>query len=123
MEKQSHLQELRKTAVELMNIALEYWQKAEPNQSYSCSKLAKIELAEKSKLWRVYLDKGVYQTRTLDKYLQYHTLPKYPRWGSIIQTVEYILNHYPVFSPKKKELEKKLEQLETMLIKKDYKNE
>jgi two-component system sensor histidine kinase ChiS len=50
-------------------------------------------LAEKSKLWRVYMDRSSPQTRTLDKYLNLDTLPKAPRWKTVVASAEYVLKH------------------------------
>ena len=36
------------------------------------------------------------QTRTLDKYLSLDTLPKAPRWKTVVATAEYVLNHGPL---------------------------
>ncbi len=76
---------IRTQIVDVMRHSLDYWQKA-TNES-------KIELAEKSKLWRVYLDRSSLQTRTLDKYLQIDTLPKSPRWRTVLSTAEYVLEN------------------------------
>ncbi|RJG48474.1 response regulator [Motilimonas pumila] len=78
---------LRSQIVDTMRSALEHWQTATGE--------GKIELAEKSKLWRVYLDRSSLQTRTLDKYLQIDTLPKSPRWRTVLSTAEYVLEHCP----------------------------
>ena len=53
----------------------------------------KIVLAEKSKLWRVCMDRSSPQTRTLDKYLNLDTLPKAPRWKTVVASAEYVLKH------------------------------
>ena len=56
----------------------------------------KIVLAEKSKLWRVYMDRSSPQTRTLDKYLSLDTLPKAPRWKTVVASAEYVLKQCPL---------------------------
>ncbi|MFO6422390.1 response regulator [Motilimonas sp. KMU-193] len=94
---------LRNQIVDTMKTALELWQES--------TGLGKIELAEKSKLWRVYLDRSSLQTRTLDKYLQIDTLPKSPRWRTVLSTAEYVLSHCKL-TPEQKEL---LEQAKTAL--------
>ncbi|MCJ2378685.1 response regulator [Vibrio sp. ZSDZ34] len=76
---------LREVLVETMTSALEYWEKV-TGQS-------KFAFAEQSGLWRVYLDRSTLQTRTLDKYLRVETLPKTPRWRTVISSIEYILEH------------------------------
>jgi two-component system sensor histidine kinase ChiS len=52
---------------------------------------SKVDLAENSGLWTVYLDGSTAKTRTLDKYLSLQTLPKNPRWETVARTVNYVL--------------------------------
>lgn len=78
-------QAMRKELVLAMNLALQYWQ--------THTQENKLSFATKSGLWRVYVDRGTPQTRTLDKYLAIHTLPKSPRWRSVLQSIDYILQH------------------------------
>ncbi|GAL24003.1 chitin catabolic cascade sensor histidine kinase ChiS [Vibrio variabilis] len=68
-----------------MTSSLSYWEEV-TGQS-------KFAFAEQSGLWRVYLDRSTLQTRTLDKYLRLETLPKTPRWRTVLSSVEYILEH------------------------------
>lgn len=73
----------RRTIVDVMTLALECWQKGH--------RKGKIELAEESGLWRVYMDRSSPQTRTLDKYLLLETLPRHPRWRDVVRTADYVL--------------------------------
>ena len=73
----------RKTVVDLMNQALEAWEQTTGKN--------KIQLAEESGLWRVYLDADSYKTRTLDKYLDLKRLPKNPRWKDVLKSAEFVL--------------------------------
>jgi hypothetical protein len=75
----------RRSIVEVMTLALDYWQKTK--------RKGKIELAEESGLWRVYMDRSSLQTRTLDKYLLVETLPRNPRWRDVVRTAEYVLRN------------------------------
>lgn len=75
----------RRCLVDVMTLALDYWQKAK--------RKGKIELAEESGLWRVYMDRSSLQTRTLDKYLLVETLPRNPRWRDVVRTAEYVMRH------------------------------
>ncbi|MFM2042364.1 MAG: hypothetical protein RLY86_940 [Pseudomonadota bacterium] len=75
----------RRALVDTMTLTLDYWQK--------CRGKGKIELAEDSGLWRVYMDRSSLQTRTLDKYLLVETLPRNPRWRDVVRTAEYVLRH------------------------------
>jgi CheY-like chemotaxis protein len=76
-------QDLRDVTVQLVRDSIAMWQK------YSGK--SKIELAENSRLWRVYMDGSTAKTRTLDKYLSLQTLPKNPRWETVNRTVHYVL--------------------------------
>ncbi len=51
---------------------------------------SKVALAEESTLWKAYLDRGTFKTRTLDKYLSLATLPKKPRWREVIKTAAFV---------------------------------
>ena len=76
---------LRRALVDTMRLTLETWQQSTGK--------GKIVLAEKSKLWRVYMDRSSPQTRTLDKFLNLDTLPKAPRWKTVVASAEYVLRH------------------------------
>ncbi|MGU5758073.1 ATP-binding protein [Aeromonas caviae] len=76
---------LRRALVDTMRLTLETWQQSTGK--------GKTVLAEKSKLWRVYMDRSSPQTRTLDKYLNLDTLPKAPRWKTVVASAEYVLKH------------------------------
>ena len=51
----------------------------------------RIELADRSKIWRVSIDDGRLRTRSLDKYLSIDKLPQQPRWRGVVQTCHYVL--------------------------------
>ncbi|WP_290369147.1 hypothetical protein [Vibrio hippocampi] len=78
-------QKTRQELVSAMNLALKYWQ-SQPQEN-------KVTFATKSGLWRVYIDRGTPQTRTLDKYLNQETLPMSPRWRRVLHSIDYILQH------------------------------
>lgn len=94
---------IRTILVEIMCTALGYWKET--------TGLSKFEFAEQSGLWRVYLDRCTLQTRTLDKYLQIETLPKTPRWRTVLKSADYILHH----CHQKSGARDKLEQLKNKL--------
>ncbi|GAD78480.1 hypothetical protein VEZ01S_02_00610 [Vibrio ezurae NBRC 102218] len=82
-DKESKQQNMRQLLVDCMSCALEYWEAQQGN--------SKFTFAEQSGLWRVYLDRSTLQTRTLDKYLRIETLPKTPRWRTVLNSLDYIL--------------------------------
>ena len=97
----------RRSIVEVMTLALDYWQKSKHK--------GKIELAEESGLWRVYMDRSSLQTRTLDKYLLVETLPRNPRWRDVVRTAEYVLRHSNESAPERDELVRALAALKQYL--------
>ncbi|MCW8332257.1 response regulator [Vibrio paucivorans] len=84
---------MREVLVDAMTSAISYWERT-TGQS-------KFNFAEQSGLWRVYLDRSTLQTRTLDKYLRIETLPKTPRWRTVLSSLEYILEHCQEQSPER----------------------
>jgi len=74
---------LREHVVRVMNLALTCWE-------YDLGK-TKIDLAEESRIWPVYIDKSTPTTRTLDKYLNIDNCPKNPRSQRVIDTAEFVL--------------------------------
>ena len=68
-----------------MQACIQFWQKSTGKN--------KAQLADSSNLWRVYIDGSTAKTRTLDKYLSLQSLPKKPRWETVIATAHYVLDH------------------------------
>ncbi|WP_159739330.1 response regulator [Vibrio atypicus] len=88
---------MREILVDAMTNAIEYWE--------SVTGETKFAFAEQSGLWRVYLDRSTLQTRTLDKYLRMETLPKTPRWRTVLSSLDYILEHCNEQSPQRTHIE------------------
>jgi hypothetical protein len=97
----------RQSIVEVMTLALDYWQRTKHK--------GKIELAEDSGLWRVYMDRSSLQTRTLDKYLLVETLPRNPRWRDVVRTAEYVLRNAAEALPERERLVEALARLKLHL--------
>jgi len=74
---------LREQAVTVMRSSLTCWE-------HDLGK-SKLDLAEDSRIWPVYLDKSTPTTRTLDKYLHIDSCPKNPRIQRVIDTAEFVL--------------------------------
>jgi CheY-like chemotaxis protein len=94
----------RHNLVEGTRLALRLWEK------YTGK--SKAELAEESNLWRVYIDGGTLKTRTLDKYLNEKSLPKRPRWRSVIKTLDYVGQHCTLQPSERDRLEELTQQIE-----------
>ena len=96
---------IREQVVKVMNNALACWTQ-DLNKT-------KIELAEESKIWPVYIDKSTPTTRTLDKYLSISQSPKNPRTQRVIDTAEFVIkNIVDKESPKKTEFQASLDELQ-----------
>jgi PAS domain-containing protein len=74
---------LREQAIAVMRAALECWE-------HDLGK-SKLELAEESGIWPVYIDKSTPTTRTLDRYLHIDSCPQNPRSQRVIDTAEFVL--------------------------------
>ncbi len=107
---ESHLSKseiMRSVLVEAMTCSLDYWE--------AVTGKTKFDFAEQSGLWRVYLDRSSLQTRTLDKYLRVETLPKTPRWRTVLSSLDYILEHCHEKSPDRTHIEKLRSKLHHLL--------
>lgn len=51
---------------------------------------SKVDLAESSRCWRVYIDGTTVKTRTFDKYLSARSVPDHPRWRAVVRTANYV---------------------------------
>ena len=87
--KDIHSEQQRILLVKLLQTTLGFWER------YSGK--TKVQLAEESQCWRVYIDGTTVKTRTFDKYLKLHSLPSNPRWRLVIRTAYFVLetNHLP----------------------------
>ena len=92
--------DIREVAVNLIRNSISLWQKY--------SNKSKVELAEGSGLWRVYVDGSTAKTRTLDKYLSLQALPKNPRWETVARTANYVLEECELTDKDRNEFVKKL---------------
>ena len=101
--------QLREQVVQVMNMSLSCWE-------HDLCK-TKLELAEESKIWPVYMDKSTPTTRTLDKYLNIDNCPKNPRSQRAVDTAEFVLRNMSKRSPGKKckELNEALESFRMLI--------
>lgn len=87
----------RHVLVDLMVLTLQCWEQTTGKD--------KIELAEKSKLWRVTNDNSQLRVRTMDRYFSIKKLPKAPRWQAVLDTAYFVLNQGPRDTRVMKQLE------------------
>ncbi|WP_260259866.1 hybrid sensor histidine kinase/response regulator [Vibrio intestinalis] len=106
-ESQSKQEIMREVLVDAMTSAIDYWE--------SATGQTKFTFAEQSGLWRVYLDRSTLQTRTLDKYLRIETLPKTPRWRTVLSSLDYILEHCKESTSQRTHIEEQRDKLQHLL--------
>ncbi len=94
----------RNDLIQATRLAIRLWEK------YSGK--SKATLAEASKIWRVYVDGGTIKTRTLDKYLNEKTLPKNPRWRSVIKTMDFVTLNCSVDESEKRQIQALISKIE-----------
>lgn len=99
--------DLNQKLLELMELSLNYWE--------NMAGKTKIELAEESGIWKIYIDKDTVRTRTLDRYLSIETFPKKPRWKDVLATAQFVASHPEVLPSERLELEEKIKALEDIL--------
>ncbi|NRA24948.1 MAG: response regulator, partial [Oleispira sp.] len=104
LDRASSGQDPRSFLVSALRLTIDLWEKY-TNKS-------KIELAEESNIWRIYLDGSTAKTRTLDKYLSIKSLPKNPRWRPVIRTANYIKLNCPLSSKEDEQLTELIQQIE-----------
>lgn len=73
----------RRELVELMVYAVETWERV--------SGRTRIDLAEKSRVWRVTVDEGRLRVRAMERYLSLSKLPRQPRWREVLRTAYFVL--------------------------------
>ncbi len=97
--------------VGLMNVSLRHWEAGTGK--------TKVDLAEESRIWKAYLDRGTWKTRTLDKYLALETLPKKPRWREVVRTANFVLSHCNPGADANDEIKSLISQAEALLKQKN----
>lgn len=90
--------------VQTMRRCLSAWERS--------THLSKVDLAEKSRCWSVYLDGTSAKTRTLDKYLSTKTLPSKPRWRSVLNTAKFVLDHCDLPQNEEAEIQALIQQVD-----------
>lgn len=93
------MQDKRSMAVNVVKNAVDCW--------VATTGTTKVELAEQSGLWNVYMERdGYFRTQTLDKYLDQDLLPQKPRWQKVLLTADFVLANCLQDSMLRRELEK-----------------
>lgn len=95
--------DFRQLLVELLIETLALWEKS--------TQTDRIELAEKSGIWKVSIDDGRLRTRSLDKYIDINKIPQNPRWRNVVKTSHYVLAECKVEQDERLALEAKLDHI------------
>ena len=69
--------------VDLMLALVETWERSTGSN--------RIELAERSRIWRVNIDDGRLRTRAMERYLSVSKLPHNPRWCDVMRSAYFVL--------------------------------
>ncbi len=69
--------------VSLMQLSLDLWERQ--------TRKTRIDLAERSGVWRITIDEGRLRVRAMDRYLSLDTLPEKPRWREVLRTAYFVL--------------------------------
>lgn len=81
-------EDFRRALVELMLALVEAWERS--------TGTSRLELAEKSRLWRVTIDDGRLRARAMERYLSLSKLPRNPRWRDVLRSAYHVLGHCPL---------------------------
>ncbi|WP_408952890.1 PAS domain-containing protein [Lysobacter sp. Hz 25] len=88
----------RRALVELMLAVVEAWERSTGQ--------GRLELAEKSRIWRVTVDDGRLRARAMERYLSLSKLPRQPRWRDVLRSGYYVLAECPLEESVRSELQK-----------------
>jgi two-component system sensor histidine kinase ChiS len=93
--------DFREALVALMQGALQAWEAA--------TGLNRVELAERSRLWRVHIDDGRLRTRALERYLSLSRLPQNPRWRDVLRTAYFVLGECKLDAAARDDLQRQVD--------------
>lgn len=79
----SSQQRFRRALVELMLATVDAWERSTGQ--------GRLELAEKSRIWRVTIDDGRLRARSMERYLTLSKLPQNPRWRDVLRSAYFVL--------------------------------
>jgi two-component system, sensor histidine kinase ChiS len=76
-------QAFRRALVELMLAVADAWERSTGQ--------TRLELAEKSRIWRITIDDGRLRARAMERYLNLSKLPQNPRWRDVLRSAYFVL--------------------------------
>ena len=96
-ESDDRQQRFRSMLVALMQLSLDLWERI--------TRKTRIDLAERSGVWRITIDEGRLRVRAMDRYLSLDTLPEKPRWREVLRTAYFVLAELELSSEQREQLE------------------
>jgi hypothetical protein len=96
----------REALVELMLASIDAWQRATGKN--------RIELADRSRIWRVTIDDGRLRARAMERYLTLAKLPAQPRWRDVLRTAYFVLSECTLPEDERTRIEGQVRELTEM---------
>jgi two-component system, sensor histidine kinase ChiS len=87
--------------VELMQASVETWERT--------TGTSRLELAEKSRIWRVNIDDGRLRARAMERYLAVSKLPQNPRWRDVMRSAYFVLTQCTMEPQAQEELQRQVD--------------
>lgn len=94
-------QRFRGLLVSLMQLSLDLWERL--------TRKTRIDLAERSGVWRITIDEGRLRVRAMDRYLSLDTLPEKPRWREVLRTAYFVLAELELTAEQRQQMETLIE--------------
>lgn len=93
--------EFRRSLVELMLAVIDTWERATGS--------SRLELAEKSRIWRVAIDDGRLRARAMERYLTVAKLPHNPRWRDVLRSAYFVLGQCAMEAQTREDLQRRVD--------------
>ena len=93
--------EFRRSLVELMLAVIDTWERATGS--------SRLELAEKSRIWRVAIDDGRLRARAMERYLTVAKLPHNPRWRDVLRSAYFVLGQCTMEVQTREDLQRRVD--------------
>jgi len=93
--------EFRRALVELMLAVVDAWERS--------TGTTRLDLAEKSRIWRVTVDDGRLRARAMERYLSLSKLPHNPRWRDVLRSAYHVLGHCALEAQTREDLQRRVD--------------
>jgi PAS domain S-box-containing protein len=91
----------RLALVDLMLAVIEAWERSTGKN--------RIELAERSRIWRINIDDGRLRARAMERYLSLSRLPQNPRWRDVLRLAYYVLGECRLEPAERDDLQRRVD--------------